>query len=63
MMANIDLLTYSLCEWFIDNKLSIHFGDDKRKTVHFLLIKSPAKTERRLLFKTAQYCEMSRLLS
>ena len=23
----------SLCEWFIDNKLSIHFGDDETKTV------------------------------
>ena len=24
-----------LCEWFIDNKLSIHFGDDKTKSVLF----------------------------
>ena len=23
----------SLCEWFIDNKLSIHFGEDKTKTI------------------------------
>ena len=23
----------SLCEWFIDNKLSIHFGEDKTKCV------------------------------
>ena len=22
-----------LCDWFVDNKLSIHFGEDKRKTV------------------------------
>ena len=26
----------SLCEWFIDNKLSIHFGDDKTKTIFSL---------------------------
>ena len=25
-----------LCEWFIDNKLSIHFGDDKKKTIFSL---------------------------
>ena len=25
----------SLCEWFIDNKLSIHFGDEKTKSILF----------------------------
>ena len=25
----------SLCEWFIDNKLSIHFGEDKTKSILF----------------------------
>ena len=25
----------SLCQWFIDNKLSIHFGDDKTKSILF----------------------------
>ena len=25
----------SLCEWFIDNKLSIHFGEEKRKSILF----------------------------
>ena len=25
----------SLCQWFIDNKLSIHFGEDKTKSVLF----------------------------
>ena len=27
---------WSLCEWFIDNKLSIQFGDDKTKTIFSL---------------------------
>ena len=25
----------SLCQWFIDNKLSIHFGEDKTKSIPF----------------------------
>ena len=25
----------SLCEWFVDNKLSIHFGEDKTKCILF----------------------------
>ena len=25
----------SLCDWFIDNKLSIHFGEDKTKSIIF----------------------------
>ena len=25
----------SLCEWFIDNKLSVHFGEEKTKSVLF----------------------------
>ena len=33
----------SLCKWFIDNKLSIHFGNNKTKTVFFSLMKSPPK--------------------
>ena len=33
----------SLCEWFIDNKLSIYFGDDKTKTFLFSRMKSPPK--------------------
>ena len=24
-----------LCEWFLDNKLSIHFGEDKTKSILF----------------------------
>ena len=33
----------SLCEWFIDNKLSIHFWNDKTKTIFFSRMKSPPK--------------------
>ena len=25
----------NLCEWFLDNKLSIHFGEDKNKSILF----------------------------
>ena len=25
----------NLCDWFVDNKLSIHFGEDKTKTILF----------------------------
>ena len=25
----------NLCDWFVDNKLSIHFGDDKTKCIIF----------------------------
>ena len=25
----------NLCDWFVDNKLSIHFGEDKTKSVLF----------------------------
>ena len=32
----------SLCEWFIDNKLLVHFGDDKTKT-NFSRMKNPPK--------------------
>ena len=29
----------SPCEWFVDNKLSIHFGEDKTKSILFTSIK------------------------
>ena len=25
----------SICDWFVDNKLSIHFGEDKTKSILF----------------------------
>ena len=54
----------SFCEWFIDIKLSIHFGDDKKNSF-FLSNEKPTKTRHmiwRLLSKTAQYCRISRML-
>ena len=33
----------SLCEWFIDHKLSIYFGDDKKKQCFLSGMKSPPK--------------------
>ena len=35
----------SLCEWFIDNKLSIHFVEDKTKSILFTRSKTPAKLD------------------
>ena len=40
----------SLCEWFIDNKLSIHFGKDKTKAILFTRNKTEAKLN--IVFKT-----------
>ena len=25
----------NICNWFVDNKLSVHFGDDKTKSILF----------------------------
>ena len=55
----------SLCQWFIDNNLSIHIGYDKTKTIFFLSNEKPSKSKHiiwRLLSKTAQYCRISRML-
>ena len=38
---NKEILT--LCAWFVYNKLSIHFGDDKAKCVLFYKTKSSVK--------------------
>ena len=37
----------NICDWFVDNKLSIHFGDDKTKSVLFTT-KRKAKNIRKL---------------
>ena len=45
-IQKIDVLSKelsSLCEWFIDNKLSIHFGEDKTKAILFTRNKTEAK--------------------
>ena len=35
----------SLSEWFIDNKLSVHFGEDKTKSILYTRSKTPAKLD------------------
>ena len=30
---NVDF--FNICDWFVDNKLSIHTGDDKTKSILF----------------------------
>ena len=40
----------NLCDWFIDNKLSIHFGEDKTKSILFAT-KRRAKNFRQLNIK------------
>ena len=33
--SNLNKNFNSLCDWFVENKLSIHFGEDKTKTIIF----------------------------
>ena len=33
----------NICNWFLDNKLSIHFGDDKTKYISFFATKFKIK--------------------
>ena len=40
----------NLCDWFVDNKLSIHFGEDKTKSILFAG-KTRAKNIRQLNIK------------
>ena len=40
----------NLCDWFVDNKLSIHFGEDKTKSIPFVS-KRRAKNIRQLNIK------------
>ena len=35
MENNLNKNFNSLCDWFVENKLSIHFGDDKTKSIVF----------------------------
>ena len=36
----------NLCDWFVDNKLSIHFGDDKTKLILFVSKNKLKKTDK-----------------
>ena len=40
----------NLCDWFVDNKLSIHFGEDKTRSVLFAS-KQRAQNIRQLIIK------------
>ena len=44
----------SLCEWFIDNKLSVHFGEEKTKSILFGT-KRQLKDQRDLNLKYSDY--------
>ena len=35
LKSNLNRDFESICDWFADNKLSIHFGDDKTKSILF----------------------------
>ena len=46
----------SLCDWFIDNKLSVHFGEEKTKSILF-------GTKRQLRSKETLFLDMGILKS
>ena len=55
----------SICDWFVDNKLSIYFGDDKTKSILFAT-KFKIKRVRKLSIKYGdiqikQYCKVKYL--
>ena len=43
MKLKSSLIRTLICDWFVDNKLSIYFGEDKTKT---LLFSSKSKIEK-----------------
>ena len=43
-----------VCDWFVDNKLSIHFGEDKTKSIPFAS-KCKIKSARKLNVKYKKY--------
>ena len=52
----------NICDWFIDNKLSIHFGEDKTKSIPFaskLKIKKLNRIE--IIYKNIQIKQHSRV--
>ena len=34
----------NVCDWFVDNKLTIHFGEDKTKSIIFASKRKSART-------------------
>ena len=51
MKKRLDEDSESLCDWFVDNKMSIHFGEDKIKSILFAS-KWRAKNIRKLNIKS-----------
>ena len=49
-LKNDSMKTLKTCDWFVDNKLSIHFGEDKKKSILFAS-KQRAKSIRQLNIK------------
>ena len=35
----------NVCDWFVDNKLNIHFGEDKTKSI-FLQVRRKSKVQK-----------------
>ena len=55
----------SLCDWFIDNKLSVHFGEEKTKSILFGT-KRQLKNQRDLVLRYGdieieQHCKVTYL--
>ncbi len=42
--TNLNRNFNSLCDWFVENKLSIHFGEDKTKSIIFWFTKKVKKS-------------------
>ena len=41
----------SLCDWFLDNKLSIHFGEDKTKSIYLGCLLDETLSDREMALK------------
>ena len=53
----------SICDWFVENKLSIHFGEDKTKSILFRKIKKASPLNIQYKDKKSQAILKSNLLS
>ena len=55
----------NICDWFVDNKLSIHFGEDKTKSILFALLNKCKKLRKLNIsygsLKIKQYSEVTYL--
>ena len=44
-MQNLNKNFSNICDWFVDNKLSIHFGEDKTKCIPTIWHKKKLNTQ------------------